>query len=494
MTDIQPRPGMSRRSFLSRSAVAAGGSVFALTAMDGLAARAAAAAEGRPPRDARNNGGYGDLRAITRHDPVTGTPVTLELPDGFDFRIFGLAGTEMDDGNITPLGHDGMAAFAGPRGTVRLVRNHEERTDSASAVPSGRPDERYDALAGGGTSTLQVRIGADGVPTLDAVWMSLAGTFVNCAGGPTPWGSWLSCEETVDGPGPFRPDSQGRPFRGTAGWERDHGYIFEVPSSSDVAVDPVPLKAMGRFVHEAVAIDPATGIVYETEDRGTAGFYRFIPEVPGRLAEGGRLEMLKIKGAWQADTRTGQRAARALPVEWVEIPDPDPADAQSDSLAVYRQGFARGGATFGRLEGCWWGNGAVYIASTNGGDAGQGQIWEYRPNGRSDGTLRLVYESPDRAVLSFPDNLTVTPSGALLLCEDTSRSRPGLVGLTRDGRIFPFCVDPDDDEWCGATFSPDGRHLFANLQGDTRGNPTQAGTFTPGRTVAIWGPWERGVL
>lgn len=472
----QAQAGLSRRTLL-HSVAATGAMVIGFGALDGLV-RAAAADPGRAPLG-RGHGGYGQLRPLTRQDPETGFSQQLLLPEGFDFAIFGLAGTTMSDGHLTPLGHDGMAAFRGPRGSYRLVRNHEERTSAADVTPSGDPGDRYDQLGGGGTSTLQVRF-RDGQLTVERVWTSLAGTIVNCAGGPTPWGSWLTCEETTAGPG--------------AGWQRSHGYVYDVDASADEPVAPVPLPGLGRFVHEAVAVDPATGIVYLTEDRGTAGCYRFVPDRPGDLTEG-RLQMLKVAGVDGYDTRTGQTQGAPLLVEWVDIADPDPADAEVNSLAVFQQGAAQGGATFARLEGCWFGNQALYLVVTNGGDLGEGQIWQYRPHRapqRGAGTLSLVYESFDRAVMSFPDNITVSPRGALLVCEDTSRSDPQLIGVTVDGGTFPFCVDPSDDEWCGATFSHDGRVLFANLQGSTAGDPRNPGT--PGRTVAIWGPWSHGAL
>ncbi|MPZ28787.1 MAG: DUF839 domain-containing protein [Micromonosporaceae bacterium] len=451
--------------------------VVGFGALDGLvrtAAAAPAAATAGP-----GDGGYGPLVPITRQDPETGFSHELLLPEGFEFAILGLAGTTMADGHVTPLGHDGMAAFRGPRGSYRLVRNHEERTGAGSVTPSGDPADRYDSLGGGGTSTLQVRF-RRGQVELERVWTSLAGTIVNCAGGLTPWGSWLTCEETTAGL--------------AAGWQKPHGYVFDVDAAADRPVPPTPLPALGRFVHEAVAVDPATSIVYLTEDQGTAGFYRFVPQRSGDLTAG-RLQMLKIVGVDGYDARTGQEQGAALPVEWVDIADPDPADAESDALAVFRQGAALGGATFGRLEGCWFGNQSVYIVSTDGGEVGEGQIWEYRPSRspvRGEGTLTLVYESTDRAVLSFPDNLTVSPRGALLACEDTSRGNPQLVGITLDGGTFPFGVNPRNDEWCGATFSPDGKVLFANLQGSTAGDPSRPDA--PGLTVAIWGPWRSGAL
>ncbi|MDS1269217.1 DUF839 domain-containing protein [Lipingzhangella sp. LS1_29] len=477
----QPPRTPHRRSFL-RSGLVVGGGAFALAAMDGLAARAALAELDTTTSTTPETGGYGPLRDVTRTDPQTGFQQTLALPDGFDFSLFGLAGTTMDDGHRTPLGHDGMAAFPGPEGTVRLVRNHEERSAPTTALPAGSPAQRYDSRGGGGTSTIQLRLQADGTPRLERIWQSLSGTIVNCAGGPTPWGSWLSCEETTAGV--------------ESGWQRPHGYVFEVPAGAGSEVTPEPITAMGRFVHEAVALDPRSGIVYQTEDRDTAGFYRYIPQVPGNLAAGGRVQMLKVRDAWAYDTRSGQRRNRPMRVEWVDIDDPDPAEAENNPQAVYDQGIAKGAATFGRLEGCTWGHGAVYLVSTDGGDANEGQVWEFRPAGDAGGLLSLVYESPDRDVLSFPDNITVSPRRSLLLCEDTSRSGPALQGLTRNGQVFPFCIDGDtEDEWAGATFSPDGSVLFVNLQGSTSGDPRDSDSYArPGRTLAIWGPWQDGIL
>jgi secreted PhoX family phosphatase len=471
--------GSNRRSFLRRGATAAGGGLFAIAAMEGLSIRAAHAKDGEKDRTCPDNGGYGELRELTRTDPESGLSQTLWLPEDFDFKVFSVAATPMRDGGLTPLAHDGMACFpTGRRGEWRLVRNHEERNEPGTGAPAGSPEHRYDALGGGGTTTMAVRW-EDGEPHFEEAWQSLSGTIVNCAGGPTPWGSWLSCEETTAGT--------------AAGWAAEHGYVFEVPSAANGEVTPVPLKEMGRFVHEAVAVDPRSGVVYETEDENTAGFYRFLPNVPGALAEGGQLQMLKIADHWNYDTRTGQRPGRGLYVEWVDIDDPDPADAEEDSLAVFNQGWAQGAAVFGRLEGCFYGDGAVYIASTSGGDEGEGQLWEYRPRGRKGGTLKLVFESPDAELLSYPDNITVTPGGSLILCEDTSRDLPAMRGLTRDGEIFPFVYHEGRTEWCGATFSPDGKVLFANMQGATRGDLHDP-ALEPGRTVAIWGPWSKGVL
>ena len=467
---------MDRRGFLRTAATAtAAGLSFGFAPIDALVR-----ANSSGPGNRSTAFGYGALRPLTRRDPATGYAQELWLPEGFDFTIFGLTGTVMDDGHVTPLAHDGMAAFRGPRGTYRLVRNHEDRNLATGglldgAVPSGAPEHRYDQKGGGGTTTLQVRFTGNGLD-LERAWQSLAGTSCNCAGGPTPWGSWLSCEETT----------QGLLF----GWERSHGYVFEVPADADGPVEPRPLPALGRFVHEAVAVDPRTGIVYLTEDKPTAGFYRFVPDHFGDLTAG-RLQMLRVVDRPAFLTSKGQTPGHRITVDWVDILDPDPAAAEGVEGAVYAQGLVQGGATFSRLEGCWWGNGAVYFASTEGGDAGEGQIWEYRPED-DGGTLTLVYESTDAAVMSFPDNLTVSPGGSLVVCEDTERTSPQLLGVSMEGEVFPFCVDPTDDEWCGVTFSPDGRVMFANMQGATEGDARAP--ERPGRTVAIWGPWAQGPL
>jgi len=241
---------------------------------------------------------------------------------------------------------------------------------------------------------------------------------------------------------------------------------------------------MGRFVHEAIAVDPSTGIVYETEDNRPAGFYRFIPRRKRALAEGGRLQMLAVKDRPNYDTRTGQKVGAPLSAEWVDIPDPDPAEADTVPLAVYNQGRERGGAIFTRLEGCWHGKGSIYFTSTNGGDKGLGQVWEYRPEGDAGGRLTLIFESPGAELLRAPDNLCVSRRGGLVICEDNGEG-PLVRGLTPRGLIFDFArnIVPGFErmEFAGATYSPDGQTLFVNIQ-------------NPGLTFAIWGPWKEGAL
>ena len=151
---------------------------------------------------------------------------------------------------------------------------------------------------------------------------------------------------------------------------------------------------------------------------------------------------------------------------------------------MYESGKAKGAATFGRLEGAWFGNGSVYMSATTGGDAGFGQVWRYIPS-ETGGTLVLLFESRDKKVLWSPDNLTVSRRGGIAVCEDTYGGNCHLRGLTPDGRIFDFAKNiypgQEESEFAGVCYSPDGQTMFVNLQ-------------MPGVTCAIWGPWERGVL
>jgi secreted PhoX family phosphatase len=414
---------------------------------------------------------------------------TLDLMPGFSYTVISETGDKMDDGLLVPGKHDGMGAFAGPNGRTILVRNHELETTWTDMSPFGLkrallrkvPRKKlYDAGKGkkpslGGTTTLVFDTKEQ---RLEKHFLSLAGTNRNCAGGVTPWGSWVTCEEDTS-----RPNEDGQ--RPDDDMEREHGYNFEVPASDKIGLaDPVPLKAMGRFRHEAVAVDPRTGVVYQTEDKGDGLFYRFLPNRPGELGAGGRLQALKLRDLSRADTRnwhdrkfdTGQMFA----VEWVDIEN---VEAPDDDDLRYQGFFERGAARFARAEGCWFGRDAVFFVCTNGGSQKKGQIWRYVPSvdeGKpaeksSPGKLELFIEPNDGKLVENADNLTIAPWGDLILCED-GVSPQFIVGVTPEGKLYKL-ARTTLGELAGACFSPDGTTLFVNIQ-------------TPGLTVAIVGPWK----
>jgi uncharacterized protein len=444
---------MDRRSFLTGAVMGAAAIPF-----NALHARA------QVPGNAVGRGktsGYGPLFEVK--DETTGLPLLL-LPRGFRYISFGWTGDPLASGLPTPGAHDGMATFWAPKGRTRIVRNHELGTGSPFTSTA------YDLAAAGGTTTLEFDTKKG---TFIEAWESLSGTIRNCAGGPTPSGSWLTCEET------------------TQFTTVPHGYVFEVPASG--MGNPLPIRDMGRFSHEAVAVDPKTDYIYETEDAGnSSGFYRFVPNNADDLQQGGTLWMLKVVGVDKANLNTGYANGTTFDVEWVPIASPDNQSASMPGNFVWSQGRALNAATFGRLEGCWYGNDeSIYIVSTNGGAVGQGQIWEYQPRKEK---LRLLFESPNANILNAPDNICVSPRGGLALCEDGGGSEY-VHCLTTDGEIFPFAKNNvilngerngivgsfTSSEFAGATFSPDGRWFFVNIQ-------------SPGITFAITGPWASGAL
>jgi len=429
---------------------------------------------------AADGAGYGPLVA----DPLG----VLDLPVGFKYRVISAAGETMDDGLIVPEKHDGMATFPAPDGLTYIVRNHEIDSDIGKRGPFGPNNERLstvdrarifdpgmgDTPALGGCTTL---IFDTRTQALKGHHLSLAGTMQNCAGGATPWGTWLSCEETM-----ALPDRR---------YSKAHGYVFEVrPSMTPGLVDPKPIVAMGRFQHEAVAIDPVSGCVFLTEDLADGLVYRFIPTVPGDMHAGGRLQALMIRGRRTVDTRNWEAqtvaVGKPLEVEWIDV-----EDIESPNNDLRLQGAERGAAVFGRGEGMWKAADGIYFACTSGGKAQMGQIWRYIPSphegtpGESSkpATLELFIEPNDGSVVANADNITASPWGDLLVCEDAAHDDDNdnfLLGVTPDRRVYKLAKNAvSSSEFAGATFSPDGSTLFVNVQGE-------------GKTFAITGPWKKG--
>ena len=342
----------------------------------------------------------------------------------------------------------------------------------------------------------------------------------NCSGGRMPWGSWITCEETINGPD-VGPDFQGQP---NTQLEQKHGYVFEVPAGGQS--NRQPITRAGRFPHEAVSFDPVDGILYLTEDNFefASGFYRYIPKnnpmETGYLDNEGQLQMLAITGQPNAHLEARQPHRATYGVRWVDIDDPDPLMAPGTTndqalVKVGDQGRAQGAALFSRLEGQVYDTNVVYFTSTQGGgDAeqdlgapdddddntsgfgkGNGQVWAYHCRSQ---TLQVLYQAPvDDAeanlTFDFPDNITTSADGTLVVCEDSTIDNY-IRGLSRGGQLWDIALNrlvsqiPNQagqlpprfgDEFAGSTFSPDGHTLFVNIQASR------------GMTFAIWGPWQR---
>jgi len=408
----------------------------------------------------------------------------LNLPDGFTYDIISRRGDRMSDGLRVPGLPDGMATFEAPDNKVLIVRNHEIPVGNKDLGPFGDNLELleshhirkfYDFASGkipcmGGTTTILYNPATGQV---EQEYLSLIGTVRNCAGGPTPWNTWISCEEdmsTIAG-----------------GLDKYHGYPFEVPARVEQEITkPRPIKAMGRFNHEAVALDPETGIVYQTEDRIDSLIYRYIPDVKGDLLKGGRLQILSIRDQkkfstrnWRSDRNTMDIGKR-YEVEWLDIKNINPV---RDDLRI--RGFRNGAALFARGEGMWFGNNEVYFACTNGGKFNYGQIFRYVPSGKEGqpgetdepGTLELFIESRNVDLINSCDNVTVGVNGHLVICEDNPT--PRIVGVSMRGEIYHIAKNVGfRSEFAGATFSPDGNVMFVNIQ-------------DAGLTLAIRGPWGK---
>ena len=413
----------------------------------------------------------------------------LGLPPGFRSVVISRTGDIMHDGFFTPGAHDGMGVFKGANEKAIIVRNHELTPGSVDAGPFGKKNELLakvdknkiydfangsDELCVGGTTTL---VYDEQRQIIEKHYLSLTGTVRNCSGGKTPWNSWITCEET-----PLKKGDAG------SNLEKDHGYNFEVPVSDQVGLaEPVPLRAMGRFVHESIAVHPQFGIVYQTEDEGDGLLYRYIPDTYGQLQKGGRLQCLAIKEWLSADTRNWKELKtdrfpekRYFDVSWIDLDD-----VENPGNDIRFRGFKKGAAIFASGEGMSYGKNELFFTASSGGASQNGQIFRYVPSPHeglpgekeSPAKLELFLESKSVDTFQFCDNITVAPWGDVIICEDNADAR--IIGITPQGQSYVIArnIKYRESEFAGPVFSPSGKTLFVNIQ-------------TPGLTLAITGPWK----
>ncbi|POX64467.1 Tat pathway signal sequence domain protein [Streptomyces sp. Ru62] len=474
---------VSRREFVNRVALTGAGVLVTGSA------EALASAPGAVAVPQGGSSAVGETTALGYGPLVPDPDGILALPEGFTYRVVTYSGrTVLRTGEPTPSNHDGTAAFPRPDGGALLVNNHElmgPRADWAHPVPL-LENHVYDPGAAGGCTVVEVD--EDGTPLGE--WVGIAGTSSNCAGGRTPWGTWLTCEETED-------------LAGTNGMTKDHGYVFEVdPYHPGANLHPEPIKALGRFAHEAVVIDPKRGHAYLTEDarRPNGLLYRWTPPAGFRHGRGrlraladdaGVLEAFKVfdnRGKHVDDLSRATEVGTVYGVDWVRVPD---RDARTVPI---RQQFTDTEVTRARkLEGMWWGDGGFYFVSSYARSESpvphDGQVWFYNPARRTI-ILKVMFTGnhevwTDNGNFDGPDNITVSPHGGLIIAED-GLGYQHLFGTTDDGRTYPLARnefnvgtadEPSYAEFTGVTFSADGRTLFANI-------------YEPGIMLAITGPWE----
>jgi secreted PhoX family phosphatase len=417
----------------------------------------------------------------------------LALPPGFRYKIVTRAGeTRLKTGQPTPGAHDGTAVFDGSRHGYLLIQNHEIGSTNALGVPQVA-GTAYDPGVGSAGGCTVISVDRDG--NNRGEWVGISGTLVNCAGGHTPWGTWLTCEETEN------------KANGTTRL-KDHGYVFEVWGDGETA-HPVPLKALGRYAHEALAVDKRRTHIYLSEDAsgpnglfyrwsGPAG-YRLGPDSWGDLADAGfgTLEAMAIlddhgKPIPDVAYLTSAQLLRPFQVAWVPVPDRDAV-----SVSVRRQ-LADDKVTRGKkFEGVFGTDEGVYVVNSY-AESGtsdlpadavphDGMVWFYNYKSR---TIQLVTYFPESTAadqgpaaryddynFDSPDNVTVTPWGSLVLAEDGNASSH-VLSSTPGGPTYAIARNMlNDSEFAGPAFTDDGKVLFVNLQ-------------TPGITFAITGPWR----
>jgi len=398
----------------------------------------------------------------------------LKLIKGFSYDIISQKGNLMSDGLTVPDHADGMASFEGSDGKIILIRNHEignfrvlEKILDKNPVYKNNTylnknksliyDNGKNGPCCGGTTTIVYNPRTQKV---ENEYMSLLGTLVNCAGGATPWGTWISCEETVDLKG--------------KGLNENHGYNFEVtPYENNKLNNAIPLKDMGRFRHEAVAIDPKTSIAYQTEDRDEGLIYRFIPNTPEKYWKGGKLQALVIDNNSYNDTRnwkkTNYEVDKKYKISWMDLEDTENLE---DNLRF--KSADKGAAFFARPEGMWYDKDMVYFTCTSGGYNKLGQIWKIDTKKQ---TLQLIFESHNSDAMRACDNMTIAPWGDVIVCED-GKGRDRILGIKSNGETYVIAENIlNNSEFAGVNFSPSGEILFLNI-------------YSPTMTIAIKGPWK----
>ena len=421
----------------------------------------------------------------------------LALPAGFRYKIVTQAGqTQLEEGGPTPSNHDGTAVFRARRHRLRLIQNHELGAGAPLGVPHVEGTVYDPGAVGAGGCTV---IETDNAGNNYGEWVGISGTAVNCAGGPTPWGTWLTCEETE-----IKKDTTWSANGLTGTYQLDHGYVFEV--FTDGTSNPQPIKAFGRYAHEALAVDKTRTQVYLSEDASTPNglFYRWTAPAGVRLRAGiadqlgdtdGTLAAMAIlmdDGSVLPDVAylTSAQLGRPFPVRWVDVPERD-----GQTMSVRTQ-FADGQVTRGKkFEGVWGTDDGVYVVNSfafNSPDLPvdaakhDGMVWFYS---YAEQTITLVTYFPhqqtaadgtkakyDDLTFDGPDNVTVTPWGTLVLAEDGVGASHVLSSVPGGPSYAIARNQLNESEFTGPTFTDDGRTLFVNIQ-------------TPGITLAITGPW-----
>ena len=342
----------------------------------------------------------------------------IRLPEGFTSRVIARSSEVVENsGYDWHWAPDGGAVFTTDDGGWVYVSNSEWFGDF-----------------GGGAGA--VRFSADG-EIVDA-YSILRDTSLNCAGGPTPWGTWLSCEEKPDG----------------LVWECD-------PLGATAAV---VRPALGVFKHEAAAIDGDNQIAYLTEDEGDGGFYRFVPDsmVDGRAdLSAGELQIAEVIGGGPEGM-----------VEWRVVPDPSANSTPTREQVASSTPFDGG-------EGIWYRQGVIYFSTK-----GDNRIWAYET---SSSMLTTIYDKATSStpILSGVDNVTVSPAGDVLVAEDGGDMQ--IVALTADGQVVPLLqvTGQDKSEITGPAFAPTLDRLYFSSQRGTSG----VGNGVDGITYEVSGPF-----